>query len=230
MLTRTDHRSRVRISNRRTTDPAVEPVTVDQLDKHLRGDGVLASEDGDFLTSLIQSAREYVEEFTRRALITQSYTVVMDTWPPTQGGALGWWDGVREGSIVMDQQNYLELPIAPLQSVTSVTTFDDDNSATVFDSNSYFLDTISQPGQLILNTGTVWPVFTRTRRGIEIVYVAGYGNAATDVPAALRQAILQLASHWYENRETVKPGVTEEPSLTPLHIQSILNRYKVQRL
>ena len=230
MLTGRDHQRTIRMSNRRTTDPSIEPVTAEQLDAHLRGDGVLASEEGEFLNSLIESAREYIEEFTSRALITQTYTLVMDTWPTVKGGDLGWWDGVRQGSITMDQQSYVELPIAPLQSVTSVTTFDDDNSSSVFSSSNYFLDTITQPGQLILNTGTVWPIFTRTRRGIEIVYTAGYGTAATDVPGALKQAILQLATHWYENREFTKTQSDQNQAVAPLHVQSILNRWKVRKL
>lgn len=230
MLTGRDPRYTVRMSNRRTTDPDVEPITVDQLDEHLRGDGILASEEGVFLSSLIRSAREYVEEFTGRALINQTYTLVMDSWPAIQGGGLGWWDGVREGSIITDQQAYVELPIAPLQTVVSVTTFNNDNSSTVFASSNYFLDTISQPGQLILNTGTVWPIFTRTRRGIEIVYISGYGTSATSVPGALRQAIIQLATHWYENREFTKTQSDQNQASSPLHVQSLLNRWKVRKL
>lgn len=217
-------------SNKRTTDPAIEPVTAEELDAHLRGDGVLASNEGSFLDSLITAAREYVEEFTRRALITQSYTLVMDAWPSVRNDNLGWWDGVREGSISMGQQGYVELPISPLQSVTSVTTYDDDNSSTVFSSSNYFVDTNAIPGQLILNTGTVWPVFTRTRNGIEIEYVAGYGDNATDVPGALRIAVKQLAAHWYENREFTKIQSDQNQAPAPLHVQSILNRWRVKRL
>lgn len=219
------------LSNKRTADPTVEPVTTEQLDSHLRGDGVLASEEGDLLDTLITAAREYVEEFTRRALITQSWTLVMDTWPGNSNGdGLGWWDGVREGSITMGAPNFVELPMGPLISITSVTTYDDDNTPTVFSSSNYFADTNATPGQIILNTGTVWPVFTRTRNGIEIEYVAGYGAAATDVPAPLRQAVKMIAAHWYENREFVKTQSDQNQAAAPLHAQSILNRYRVKKL
>lgn len=217
------------LSNKRTTDPAVEPVTAEELDAHLRGDGVLASAEGPFLTELIQAAREYVEEYTRRALITQSYTLVLDAWPRIQND-IGWWDGVRQGSITQGDQRYVELPIGPLQSVTSINTYDQDNAATVFDASYYFEDTNASPGQVILNNGVVWPIFTRSRNGIEIVYVAGYGDAATDVPAPLRMAIKQLAAHWYENREYVKTQSDQNQAPSPLHVQSILKRYRVERL
>lgn len=217
------------LSNKRTTGPSIEPVTATELDTHLRGDGVLVSEEGSFLETLITAAREYVEEFTRRALITQSWTLVMDSWP-TVKSELGWWDGVREGSITQGQAGSVELPIGPLQSITSVTTYDDDNTSTVFSSSNYFTDTNATPGQLILNTGVTWPVFTRTRNGIEIVYVAGYGSNATDVPGALRMAVRQLAAHWYENREFVKTQSDQNQAAAPLHVQSILNRWKVKKL
>jgi hypothetical protein len=217
------------LSNRRTTDPAVEVVTVDEMDVYLRGDGVLESVDGELLTSLITAAREYVEEFTRRALITQTWTMFMDTFPRTQN-PLGWWDGVREGSITQGDLRSFELPIGPLQSVTSISTFADNNAETTFAASNYFLDTTKTPGEVILNTGATWPVFTRNRNGVKVVYVAGYGDVATDVPSPLRTAVKMLAAHWYENREFTKTQSDMNQAASPIHVQSILNRYKVMKL
>ena len=217
------------ISNQRTTDPATEVATVAEMDTFLRGDNVLESVDGPLLESLIVSAREYVEEFTRRALITQTWTMYLDAWPQTKND-LGWWDGVREGSISGGPSSSVELPIGPLQSVTSISTFSQDNSETTFSSDNYFLNTTKTPGEVILNTGTVWPVFTRTRNGIKIVYVAGYGDNVTDVPSALRTAVKMLAAHWYENRELTKTQSDMNQAMAPMHVLSILNRYKVMKL
>ena len=216
------------ISNKRTTDATVEPVTPTELDTHLRGDGALSSNDGTTLTTLITSAREYVEEYTRRALLSQTWTLVMDAWGANDGN-LGWWDGVKEGAISQGNKGYIELPVGPLISVTSLSTYDSDNASTVFSSSNYFLDTNAVPGQVILNTGLVWPAFTRTRNGIEIIYVAGYGTVATSVPRPLKVADTQLAAHWYENRELVsKSG--KERLLAPMHVQAILDQYRVAKL
>lgn len=217
------------ISNQRTTDPATEPATVSEVDKFLRGDEVLESVDGDLIESLITAAREYVEEYTRRALITQTWTMFMDAFPQVQD-PLGWWDGVREGSITMGQARAFELPIGPLQSVTQISTFDDDNTETVFAASNYFLNTTKTPGEVILNTGVTWPVFTRNRNGIKVEYVAGYGDLATDVPSALRTAVKMMATHWYENREFTKTQSDMNQAPAPIHIQSILNRYRVKKL
>jgi len=217
------------ISSQRTTNPATEVATVAEMDTFLRGDNVLESVDGPLLETLIQAAREYAEEFTRRAFITQTWTAYMDRWPQTKD-PLGWWDGVREGSITMGQANSIELPIGPLQSVTSVSTFDDDNTETTFDAANYFLNTTRTPGEIILNTGATWPVFTRNRNGVKVVYVCGYGDNATDVPAPLRTAVKMLAAHWYENREFTKTQSDMNQAVAPIHLQSILNRYKVAKL
>ena len=40
----------------------------------------------------------------------------------------------------------------------------------------------------------------RLAAGIELDVTVGYGDAAVDVPEALRQAICLLTAHWYENR------------------------------
>jgi len=56
------------------------------------------------------------------------------------------------------------------------------------------------PGRVQLRTGHSWLIH-RNFSSFWVEFVAGYGDAATDVPNALKQATLQLLSHLYENRE-----------------------------
>lgn len=58
----------------------------------------------------------------------------------------------------------------------------------------------NSPGRVKLQSGRAWPTH-RNFASFVIEFKAGYGDAATDVPAALKQAVLQLLSHLYENRE-----------------------------
>jgi len=89
----------------------------------------------------------------------------------------------------------IEIPRWPLQSITSCTVYDEDsNSTAVVVSSVFDVDTQSLPGRLSLQSGATWPVALRANNAIEIVYVAGYGDAAADVPADLRRAVKQLAS------------------------------------
>lgn len=63
-------------------------------------------------------------------------------------------------------------------------------------------------GRVRLKSGRTWP----THRGFAsliIEFNVGYGDAASDVPDALRQGILKLVAHLYTERETVNmpPGM-----------------------
>ncbi|MBB4123289.1 head-tail connector protein [Martelella radicis] len=52
-----------------------------------------------------------------------------------------------------------------------------------------------------------------------------YGNADQDpVPPSLAEAVMQLAAHWYENREAVIVGVTAIPM--PLGVREIIREYR----
>lgn len=54
-------------------------------------------------------------------------------------------------------------------------------------------------GRVRLRAGHNWPVH-RDFSSFWVEFIAGYGDAATDVPQALKEAILQLIAHLYENR------------------------------
>lgn len=85
----------------------------------------------------------------------------------------------------------IHLPYLPAQSVTSVTLYDATGVATVIDSANYYLSAGNEA--LILS------VALQSRR-VEIVYVAGYGDAASDVPEPIRQAMLQMVMYLYDGR------------------------------
>lgn len=52
---------------------------------------------------------------------------------------------------------------------------------------------------------TGWPSI-QAYSTIEVVYVAGYGDAYNPAPEELTQAQLLLIGHWYQNREAVITG------------------------
>lgn len=168
---------------KQTAAPASEPITLTEAKAQCR---VEISDDDDLFNNIIiPSARQYIEEATRRVFITQTWRLSLECWP---------------------DKNYIQLPKPPLVSVTSVTYTDNGGSATVLSSALYGVDTDSEPGRVVLNYGEVWPSATlRTMNPIQIVYVAGYG-AASAVPARFKQAILLVVGHWYENREGVMLG------------------------
>lgn len=150
------------------TAPASEPVTATEAKSALSIDG---SDRDTQVTAAIVAARELVEEYTGRALITQTLELAVDELPGRMP---------------------LELPRAPLASVTSATWYDDDASGTVVDSGEYHVDTYAEPGAIVLRNDGSWPEGDmRPVNGLVVRYVAGYGLTAATVPRALREAIIE---------------------------------------
>lgn len=201
-----------------------EPVSVSEFRAHLRD---VPDYDHDLLP-FITAAREYFEEATGRTLKERTFTEVMDCWPGEGegGGDLGWWQGVRQGAMTQGFARFIEMPHSPVQSITSVKTLDNAGAETTFSSAGYVLDTASTPARLGLKDGYAWPVPGRSFAGIRIAYTAGYASAA-QVPAPFRQAVLQLAAHWYENRELVDQN---GPQKVPMQAMRIASKYRVMRL
>jgi len=77
------------------TGPTTEPVTLAEAKAHLRADG---SDDDDYITTLITTARQAAENYTRRAFITQTWQYSCDRLSST-----------------------IRLPHQPIQNVASVT-------------------------------------------------------------------------------------------------------------
>ena len=154
--------------------PQIEPISVTDLKAHLRIDS--AAEDA-ALASLIITARLQIEAALALALITQSWSWTFDRWP-------------RRASV--------ELPISPVQQINSVLIFQSGGPVTMLPS-AYILDGHSIGARLIARDN--WPPPSVAALGIGIQLVAGFGATPAEVPAAIRQALLVLAAHWYNRRD-----------------------------
>jgi len=162
--------------------PTQEPITLQEAKSHLRVD---ATDDDILISSLITAAREYCEAFQNRAYITQTWEFWLDDWPV---------------------EGYISIPKPPLQEIVSVKYYDAVGYENTFAAENYYLDDKNQPGGLVLAYGKSWPSTTLCpSNGICITFTAGYGTAA-QVPVRVKQAMLLLIGHWYENREAVLTG------------------------
>lgn len=164
------------------TPVSTEPITLAEAKAHVRA-GTSTTEDA-LITALISAAREYCENYTSRALATQTLEMYLDRFPCAYE---------------------IELLRPPLQSVTSVTYTDSAGTTTTMTANTdYIVDADSMMGRIVLPYGKLWPSFTPySVNPIKIRYVAGY----TDIPKTIKQAMLLLIGHWYANREAI--GTTE---------------------
>jgi Phage gp6-like head-tail connector protein len=199
-----------RKSLRLVTAPGAEPVALADVKVFLRVDG---TDEDSLINLLMSSARRMAEEYTQRAFITQSWEMTTDGFSPCDPDAF--FPGVVQlpYNFFTGIGEFFNLGRGPIQSITSIMTYDTDNSSTVVDSSVYRLDA---PGErVVLNDDQTWPTNLRRQDAVVVVYVAGYGNAGSSVPEPIRQAIIQQVAAMYEDRKTadLMPGV--KTLLTP---------------
>jgi uncharacterized phiE125 gp8 family phage protein len=183
------------------TAPAVEPLSLAEAKAFLR---VETNDDDDVIAALIAGSRIHVEAQTRRALITQSWRISFDAWPDD-----GW------------------LPIlpAPLQTLNAARVYDFENVAQTLDPAAFVLD---KGASALIFAPWALPAPGRPAAGIELDVTVGYGDAAIDVPEALRQAIRLLVAHWYENRGIAAIG--QAVAVLPAGVAALIAPYRILSL
>jgi uncharacterized phiE125 gp8 family phage protein len=186
------------------TAPAVEPLTLQEAKDWMRIDA--ATEDA-LIEVLIPAARRWAEGYARRALITQTWDLVLDCFP------------VNPVEIL--------LPMPTLQSVTSINYIDTAGASQLLDPAAYQVDTVGEPGRIAPAFGTVWPQTREQLNAVTIRFVAGYGVAAQDVPEGIRNGMLMLIAHMFERRESTVVGATA--TKVPMSAEWLVDPYRVLR-
>jgi uncharacterized phiE125 gp8 family phage protein len=157
--------------------PDGEPVTRDEARDYARitdtrGDSVV---DG-----LITAARTYVERVYRIQLLTATWKLYLDGFPPRR-------------SII--------IPRPPLISVASVTYTDETGTGQTWPSSDYQTDLNSKPGRIRPIGGGTYPSTQADTFGTVIVtYDAGFGVAAA-VPDEIKTAINLRVQYFYDRPE-----------------------------
>lgn len=186
--------------------PAVEPVTLAEAKLHLRVDH--AEEDA-LISGQILAARVDCESATGLVFVQQTWDLVLDRFPCE-----------------------IRPPIAPLLSVSAITYLDGDGVSRTLAGSSYRVDADSKPGRITPAHGTAWPGTYPVTGAVRVRFVAGFpddGNSppdlAANVPQPIKQAILLLVGHWYENRSEVVAEASHQPSSIPMGAQRLLSSY-----
>jgi uncharacterized phiE125 gp8 family phage protein len=185
----------------RAVEPAVEPVTLSETKAHLRVDH--DAEDA-LISGLIRAARDEVEKSTGTALIDQTWRLTLDDWPT---------------ACIVPIGRY------PVKEVLSVTAYGQDGSASIVSADDYLVDATSRPARIHFGT-RLTPL--KAMNGIEIDFVAGFGEAGPDVPDLLRRAILLLVGYWFEFRGVF--GAQDQPIGFPMGYERMISGYKTRRL
>ena len=193
------------MAHRRTSEPAVRPVIWEQLKSQCR---ITDDQEQIYGEQLLDAATQWVEEYTQRALITQTWALTMD--------------GFYDCSYVTEDVIYVPRP--PLLAVSTIVYLDANGTSTTLASTQYRVATASHPGRIEQAYGTLWPTTRGVIGDVVITHTAGYGAAASSVPVAIKQAIMLLAAYWFVQREAVGSMNSE----VEFSVSSLLSRYTME--
>lgn len=201
------------MSRPRMLEPAKQPdgspgpiylVSRAQAKAHLRVD---FTDDDTLIDTLIQTAHERLDGWNGElgnALTTQTWRADYDKFP-----------GNRR----------LDLPFGPVQSAT-IAYYDTDNAVQSYSAFSLHEDE-TNPFLWRDYDQDDWPGTYNRPDAVQVTFVAGYGDNASDVPEPIYHAMLLMIGHWYENREQTVIG--QAVNEIPLGVMPLIENYRRRR-
>lgn len=206
----------MRFALERVSNPDIEPVTLAEMKRHLREYDSVTSLDTD-ITALIVGAREWVEEFTGRALVDQVWRLTIDQHgcllcDPAPGACA---NGVIPGSFAYfsgifywHRQGGLLLRKAPALAITSFVTVDAAGVETAIDATQYELrEADSKWPRIVPLSGATWTATT-----LRVTFRAGFADrlgspqqGAEVVPERFKQAMKLWVEAMYDRDPVMMP-------------------------
>lgn len=185
--------------------PALNPVPIRELGAHLRlAQGFTDDGSEDALLELyLRNATSVIETRCARALIARPFLLQVDRW---------------------DRHGHLYLPVGPVALIDSIDLITP--TATIsLDTSDWALVPGSQRQRVTGPGGVALPALSGGMVA-ELAFTAGYGPGWNQVPDDLRQAVLLLAAHFYENRG----GEAAAEGGMPHGLTALLERHRPVRL
>jgi len=184
------------------TAPTSTVISLSEAKAFLRIDSDY-DDDNTYITSLINVATQVVEEFTRRRLMTQTYNIFYDEFPP-----------------------YIDLQVGDVASVTHIKYYDADNTLQTLATDQYDVDTKVRPGRIYESEDGDFPNTYERPNAVEVEFIVG--GTASDVPAPIIQSIYIIVGRYFENRQDVVMGT--QVNELPLMVDHLLTPYRLLEL
>ena len=186
-----------------------DPISLQEAKTHLRVD----HDDEDALINILkQAATEMAELHTGRSFCTQTRVMKFDNFP--------------SGDICIQNGPLISISgtdTASSPNTLGITYYDDDEVLQTLSASEYWVDSSSNIARIIFKDS--WPSTYDMPNAVIVTYTAGYGDPIT-VPGAIRQAILLILGHLYENRESVS---VEQMYEMPFGSKALLGQYVVEQ-
>lgn len=183
------------------TGPTAEPITAADIVGRIGVNvGDIASAD---LDAMIASARRWVEDYTSRALISQTLELALDAF----------------------DSEPIELPRSPVSSIVSVKYTDTAGAEQTVGAAGYTLDDYDSVHRLLLAYGAAWPSPRVQPNAVRIRYVAGYGASGAAVPPPIVQAIVLIVGQAYRAQPGRETGLY--PAMIPNAAKELLAPFRL---
>jgi len=157
------------------TAPASEPITVTQAKVFLK---VTNTAEDALILNMIKAATKYLEDYTNRSFVTQTWEYYADEFPEE-----------------------IELYFGSVASITHVKYYNDAGVLTAF--TNFQSDLVSNPARLTPSPDYTWPSVQLSRvNAVVVEYITG----AAAVDSRVIDAIYLLLGHIYANRQDVVVG------------------------
>jgi len=211
----------------RATEPASNPVTLDQAKLHLRIDN---TDDDALISNLVAAATRWAEDYCDRTFCHTQWQMRVDSFygaigSPVQFGLKADGNNIEGRQGVVPQMD-LELPRPPMvltgtaTSVSIAYTPGVSGTTATLSTTEYRVDRQATPGVCRPLYGQTWPTHLVDQNSVVVTWWAGYSADGTSVPATVKSAVLMIVSHLWSNRDAAQETALSE---VPFGVKALLD-------
>ncbi len=154
------------------------------------------------LEGYLRAALAAIEGRTGKALISREFSYRVFTWRDVEGQTL---------------------PLAPVGQILEMSLIDVDDELTIVPAERYRLCADDQRPRVVPR-GSQLPTIP-TGGYAEIFFTAGYAETWEELPSDLAQAVMMLASYYYEYRDQSAGGM----DVFPFGVNGLIERFRTVR-
>ena len=181
------------------TPASSNPIAQSEAKNHLR---VTTSDEDAYITNLITASTQMAENYCNSYFINTTLRMNFSYFPEGEFRLYG----------------------GKINSLTHIKYYNDSDVLTTWNASNYSVNLDSEPCLITYSESSTLPTTYLKSNAVVATYVSGFGSSASDVPMAIRQAILILIGHLYENRQEVVFG---SPQVMPKASEWLLEPYRI---